>query len=1359
MIFLQLRTFFVICLILTFSEIFGQEKLAGSPVSSGLQPRHITTANGLPSNIITGITKDDKGFIWISTNKGFCKWDGFNSLVFQHIPSDTNSLSADDIPRNAFLWDKQRNQLVIGHLKGLSFFNPETADFVNLEINPDKKNSLPGPVNAVFKDNTGLIWIGTDNGFCSINKNNRISFRYTYQDKLPEGVFLDPGNINKVHDICQDVNNNDILWLATLGGILKFNKTSNLLEWFYYPDQLYLRELNQFNMSIPLENGEICLGTWNFDLLFFDTKKDSFSRRIGQNAAGKFKTTERLTPYLPVTGSKVWVSSLEGLGILDPVSGEIIRYAEFKNQGGFRLAPELFLLDDNNLWLGSENGIYVFKSQNQAVHNFIFKPKDENHWYLTRAMMEIQQKDQILIGYGRGEGLHFFDLRKGAFFIQELPDKRISENTVSAFLPLMRTEILFLERNHMYNYNPATGRIELMNISRNGSPILNDIKRDKNGNIWLASNNMGLQQFNLDQMKVQDILNWSETLGSGFELPNFNELFADNYGHIWFRRKGGSYGYYEPGKKAVTYFEEPNHFLDISSFGNRKGDTVWVAAVKKGIGFIDTRSPDAGVQFVYSLDSLPVKFISDILSDHKNRLWCLTESGLLRLNPRGNDYFLFDENHGVIVHDSWSDKNNLLPGKLLLLEDGRIAMGYRHGLGIFDPDSINASVSIPKPFLTSFKINGENSEIHISEKVSFAHDQNNLSFTYSALDLYQKGIILKHKLAGLDQDWADAEPGRDNYYPNLSPGRYTLLIKAMSLKGQGTPEQLNFLIKIQPPWWQTLWGYLLFVLLIVSSTIFLYRLQVKRQLAHRETKRLRELDELKTKLYANITHEFRTPITVIMGVASDLSQGTEYLNKKSLQNKVETIQRNSGNLLHLVNQMLDLAKLEAGKMIYQPIRSNIIAWLQYIVESHHSLAEAKGIQLTFYAETPVLEMDYDPNQLSKVVTNLLTNAIKFTGKKGKVIFHVKFDSRNNQLHIKVKDNGIGIPAAELDRIFDRFYQVESAERAQYTGTGIGLSLSREIVEMIGGQIHALSTTGQGSEFDLLLPVTRNAKVVSNMRQNFDKSFLQNILPQSELEDEDPAAEHDPERAFILVAEDNQDVAGYIRDTIRNQYRVKWAPDGVKALELAVEYIPDLIITDVMMPVKDGYALCNDLKTNPETDHIPVIMLTARVTDSDRITGYEKGADAYLTKPFNKKELLVRIEQLLKLRRQLQEKYSRLEVPANNNNTPPGPEEQFILKAVTIIEKNFEKSTFHAADLAVEVHLSESQLYRKLKAITGKSSALFIRTVRLKKAKEMLENSGFSISEIAYQVGFNDPAWFSRAFKEEFGKTPSDSRKR
>ncbi|MBE0661082.1 MAG: response regulator [Bacteroidales bacterium] len=1317
--------------------------------------RQISISNGLPSNVVTAIIKDDYGFVWFGTTKGLCRWDGISAIVFQQNQTDSTSLIGNRIPRNGLCWDEKRQHLIVGTNEGISMFDPLTGVCSNYYVNPAEPRSIPAPVNTIFTDKQGIIWVGTDNGFSRFNSLSGDFDTFKLDKNLPAGVILDRISTNMIHDICQDLNNDSILWLASLAGLLKYNNHTESLSWFYYPDKDYIREINQFNLIVPHPDGKLYLGTWNFDMVVFDTQTEKFSGRFGPSTQEASSITNRIAPCAVHPDGGVWISSLQGLGILNPQNGRINFIKSFKNESGHRFAPELYFTDkEGQLWLGSETGVFILNPGNHPVNNFFLNPLDEDHWYLTLSLFEDTLKNELLIGYGRGEGLHYFDLITNSFGITPYKQRIISEYNLVEIIRLQNGEIFFLASDEIYQYFPDSKKTKALNYPYAHFPAFTDIKQDTTGHIWVASGNLGLQQYIDENNNVKNIRNWSDIFTTGHELPLFSELCIDPQNRIWFRRRGESYGYYDPQTDSLRYFKDAENKYDLTCFGEISGDTLWVAIATHGLGFIDLKNPEEGVKLSNFLSSIKTGMIGDMAFDQRGRLWCMAEKGLFRINTNSGASVLFDENYGIPLLDAWSDKGALIPGQLKLLSDGRMAISYRRGLGFFHPDSLKVLYRTPEPYFISIRIFDKVISTINDDTLKLRYNENFLSFRYSALELYHQGISFQHKLSGVDTDWYENPSVHEVAYPNLQPGSYQFKVQAVSESGLGETKELVLNFKVLPPWWKTVWAFVLFLLLIAVLFYVLYRFQIKRQLAHRETLRLLEMDELKTRLYANITHEFRTPITVIMGLAEELTHSFETIEKIQFRKSMETIQRSGGNLLHLVNQMLDLARLEQGKLKYNPILSNIIPWLQYIVESHQSLASTKEIQLTFYSETELLEMDYDSDQLSKVVSNLLTNAIKFTEKRGKVICHVKFEFSANTLHIKVKDTGVGIPEGEQSRIFDRFYQVESAVQQNRGGTGIGLSLTKEIVERIGGTISVKSQPGKGSEFEVVVPVSRNAKGISSNSVQVEKLLIQQTIPTDVFEEDQP--EIGNIKPLVLIAEDNPDVAAYIRDIIRKQYKVKWASDGEKAIQMAFDLIPDLVITDVMMPGKDGFEVCNSLKTDERTDHIPVIMLTAKVSDTDRISGFERGADAYLTKPFNKKELLVRIEQLLRLRRQLQAKFGKLEFRAGPE-IPASREEQFILKAFQIVEANLEKSIFNATDLASEVHLSESQLYRKLKAISGKSTAIFIRTIRLKKAKELLETTNLSVSEIAYEVGFNDPAWFSRVFKEEFGLSPTEAK--
>uniref|UniRef100_UPI00356AD441 ATP-binding protein n=1 Tax=Lutibacter sp. TaxID=1925666 RepID=UPI00356AD441 len=453
----------------------------------------------------------------------------------------------------------------------------------------------------------------------------------------------------------------------------------------------------------------------------------------------------------------------------------------------------------------------------------------------------------------------------------------------------------------------------------------------------------------------------------------------------------------------------------------------------------------------------------------------------------------------------------------------------------------------------------------------------------------------------------------------------------------------------------------------------------------------------------------------------------------------------------------DLAKIESGKMELQLEQSDIIPFIKYLCESFNSLAEENQVSLTIYSEIDTLIMDFDANKLTSVISNLLSNATKFTPEYGKIIVHIKEikQKEKNYLFIKIKDSGIGISNEELPYIFNRFYQADATTIRKNEGAGIGLALTKELVEVMNGTIKVKSTLNKGSAFSIMLPVTRKSPVSKNIEIN---NLSHSYLSHSSSIHTEQTPEINSELPLVLIIEDNMDVAFYLKTCLLNKYETIHAANGIVGIEMALEKIPDIIICDVMMPGKDGFDVCATLKSDERSDHIPIIILTAKVTIEDRLTGLSHGADAYLAKPFNKEELFTRLDQLVILRKKLISKIHKDGFNTLLKNRTKNPKLQFLQKVVKIIHKNIDNSKFGSAYLAKNLLISDSQIYRKIKAITGKSTAVFIRSIRLKYAKELLSNTDKTVSEVAYEAGFNDPSWFSRTYKDEFGVSPSSSSK-
>lgn len=517
---------------------------------------------------------------------------------------------------------------------------------------------------------------------------------------------------------------------------------------------------------------------------------------------------------------------------------------------------------------------------------------------------------------------------------------------------------------------------------------------------------------------------------------------------------------------------------------------------------------------------------------------------------------------------------------------------------------------------------------------------------------------------------------------------------------------------------------------------------------------LKELDQNKSRFFTNISHEFRTPLTVISGMADMISDA----EPKDL------IKRNSQSLLRLVNQILDLRKLESGKLPLNMQQGNIIPHLKYLLESFQSYAETKGVVLQFTSSEEELVMDYDTEKLHSIFTNLISNAIKFTPEEGGVSLQCavgSMPSKNSNLptadslRLTVSDTGIGIPPAKLPHIFDRFYQVDDSSTRVGEGTGIGLTLTHELIHLIGGDIQVESEVGRGTDFMVTLPITQNAPLVDIQLNSeaamHSPSFLALNPP--------PAVSSLSSAPYkLLIVEDNPDVVRYLQACLNDLYQVSIAKDGQEGIEKAIAEVPDIIISDVMMPRKDGFELCQTLKNDERTSHIPIILLTAKADVESRISGLKRGADAYLAKPFDKAELMVRLEMLIKLRQQLQTRYQQVEKLEPSEDIAIKQEDVFIQKLTAAIHEHLTDSDLNITKLCEMMSMSRTQLHNKVKALTGKAASAYLRSVRLQEAKNLLQDPSLNISDIAYQVGFNDPGYFTRTFVKEFGFAPSERKK-
>jgi signal transduction histidine kinase/ligand-binding sensor domain-containing protein/DNA-binding response OmpR family regulator len=799
-----------------------------------------------------------------------------------------------------------------------------------------------------------------------------------------------------------------------------------------------------------------------------------------------------------------------------------------------------------------------------------------------------------------------------------------------------------------------------------------------------------------------------------------------------------------------------------------KTEQLWLATDN---GIIIYNPGKGKMSSLRSADGLPSEQVTSLIEDEAGRIWAGTRKGLSCITPITQN----GETTYAIV--SFDEKDGLLspicnPNAIFKTADGHIYVGCTKGYMYFNPAAIPFNANVPQPRFTALEIGNQiiqpavkyhnrvilEKAIACLNQLELNYNRNSFTIYFSAFNfIHPEKNKYRYKLEGFDREWIDTKKGYNSAsYANLNPGRYTLMVHACNNDDLWTSQPIALTIIIRQPFWLTWWSYLVYTLLVFGALFLIIRFFLKRQrvkFAHTqrimEARQIHEIDEMKFRFFTNISHEFRTPLTLIISPIEKMLNEAHTAEERNL---LRIIQNNAQSLLELVNQLLDFRRLDVEKEHLNASMGDIVAYIKDICYSFSDLANKKNINLTFTTAIMELQMEFDKEKIQKIMRNLLSNAFKFTLQDGKIDVSLvqvhQINSNNRVLKIAVADTGIGIASRHQAHIFERFYRVENPELSAQSGTGVGLHLASEYVKLHNGQIAVESQEGKGSTFIVTLPVNEYIH---------EEVIVQNRGKVNAPEEKD--GNDDAGKPLLLIADDNDDFRSFIITLFRPAFRVITATDGAIAHNLVLERLPDLIISDIMMPKINGLELCGLVKKDIRTSHIPFILLTAKASDENIMSGLEAGADDYIAKPFNMDMLKVKVAQLTERQRKIHEKFKhRIEIsPTEISITPL--DEKFVKKAVGIVEHNIGNPSFSVEDLSREVGMSRVYFYKKILSLTAKTPIEFIRFIRLKRVAELLEKSQLFVNEVAFQTGFNDLKLFRKYFKDEFGVTPTEYKKR
>jgi len=1331
---------------------------ADSTAQQGTLMESISIEQGLSQGMIFDLLQDREGFLWVATKDGLNRYDGYNFKVFTNDPYNPFSLSSNTV---VTLFEDSKGRIWAGtENAGLNVYDKKSGRFHRIQHRSDDPASLSGnQINCIQEGGGDQIIVG------ALDQDLNVL-------TVP-GDFFEKNTPPQIRRVALPDNS-----FAT--GLARGGKGQ---IWVSSPKNIYRFE--------PL-NGSLTKALDGFTFETTVVNRDGTIWAAGMNQSPFLWDGTVASPFSTVMSGvrKIALDPDGALWLAD--EGGVTKCEAPRSAAPVatrRLLPSSSILIDRSgvIWIGT--GGYGLRKINPLGGRFQLEEAGTS----IRRIISVAGKP-LSLGYEKTATFHAGVLNPRLKTLADMFPNKLIDNVLAS----KSGEVWARAEESDYNvslsrYNPAShavvGPYLFDGYYWDAAPMLEGAK----GIIWMAGYGAHLMRFDPASGDTSTFIFSNPREPSPSSAPS-TALYEDHAGTLWI---GTQEGFVRAGPQGMNnsalafqwYKNNPNdrnslNYNHVSCFLDDPADPdrfLWVCTKGGGLNRFDKQNG----QFLHltTAAGLPNNVVYGLLPDGAGNLWGSTNRGLFIMSvEKKGETAIACHFRNFTKADGLQDEE-FNTGAYAKLPDGRLAFGGVNGLNIFDPAVVLMGDFTPRTFITNIWVNNQPVEpfpandilkntIETTESIVLTHQQDILTLEFAALDFTAPGQNkYRYQLVGADPDWVESGTRRLANYLHLPAGTYTFRVQGSNSKGIWSKHLAELKIRVLPPWWRSWWAYVLYLMLLAAGVRAYFRFSVNRaklkaQLAYetREAGRVKELDAVKTQLYTNITHEFRTPLTVILGMVQQIRDNP----KEYFSSGLDMIYRNGQSLLKLVNEMLDLSKLESGKMTLQPVQGDVIGFLRYISESFHSLTESRKSQLHFLSDLDALLIGYDTEKLRQIVSNLLSNAIKFTPAGGHIYFSVGSQASAEDkllLFIKVKDTGIGIPEAQIPHVFERFYQVDNSSTREGEGSGIGLALTKELVKLMDGDISVKSPPAgakKGSEFIVTLPVRKNDEL-SMMKEEYTSNPLK---PKSSLPADSSFITHHSSlnTPLLLLVEDNADVVAYTASCLPD-YRLAVGKDGQEGLEIATQTIPDLIISDVMMPVMDGFELCRRLKTDERTSHIPVILLTAKADLDSKLEGLERGADAYLEKPFNKEELLVRIKKLLELRGQLRQYYLKnaglAEGAASARDIPPVEkmEDVFVQKVKASVQAHLDDFDFNVEHLCKEVHLSQSQLQRKLDALIGLSPNQFIRFVRLNQAKVLLSNPDLSITAVAYDCGFNDPSYFGRVFKQEFGVTPQEWREK
>lgn len=1349
--------------------------------------KHLTINEGLSQNTVFCIMQDKTGFIWVGTEDGLNKYDGYDFTIFKHENNNPKSLSHSQV--NTMLQDPKGN-FWIGTSDGLNLYNKHTETFTKISTGNNAEASTSDFISTLFYDSSGNLWIGTFGGLK----------RYDYQTKKVVNFSIKNNgqNIavsNRVQTIFEDESKT--LWVSIGNDLKRIDPaTKTILSLpIELEKNMQLRKGNVRTIK-QSKNGALWFGTEGAGLFRYDLGTNQtihYQHDLKNENSLPVNIIRTLFPY---SANEMWIGTRDGLSILNINTNTFTnyRYNPYDAKAISHNSIRSIIKDRaGNIWIGTYAGGLNFFSSGGNNFSYLGQQSGARLGLSHRVVSSILADNGALWVGTEGGGLNYIDRKRS--ITKNYTINSIQQNIVKSLAKDKNGNLWIGTFDGLSYLDTKTGRITNYEIT------INDNKPENkqvyalvvvDSGLWLGTDGRGLK-FRDNQGKITSYFHDAKNKNS-ISGDIVLSILKDIDNNLWVGTERGL-NYYNAKTNSFTQFLHAKndkysiqHNTILSLFNDSK-NRLWVGTEGGGLNYYDRASK----KFYPISTSLGLSnaVIHAIREDKSGNLWLSTNKGLSKIVFK-KFHFPFSKKELTVMNYTVEDglqSNQFTSGAAEIGANGELFFGGINGLTSFYPDKIVYNTFKPKVVITDFLI--KNNPVPIGEEnsplkkpigetdtITLTYDQAFITFKFAALNFINpEKNQYQYKLKGFyDDDWHIVGNQRTATYTNLDAGTYTFEVKAANNDGVWTDEIKTIRIVVLPPWWKTWWAFTLYILGIGSILYFIYYYLVKTSkltheldFQHMSHEKDQELAQRKLSFFTNISHEIKTPLTLILAPIDKLISFNEGNNKT--QNQLRLIQRNGERLTRLINQLLDFRKFDSGNMTLQAAEGNIVRFVKEIIMAFESYASHRSIRLKLITDQQRIRLWFDRDKLEKVIYNLLSNALKFTNEGGQVIVRIKLHEQqpDELLVIEIEDNGIGIPPHQIDKIFDQFNHFDD-QGVNSSGTGIGLAFSKGLVELHKGKMQVESTVASPKQdgktvFSIALPIGRahlaDDEIIANYKdsENIEGYREAEISAASRLAIE-KRKQHvlstaDKEKLILLVVEDNPEVLDFVSSHFENEFDIHTAANGVIGLEKALELVPDMIISDVMMPEMDGVTLCKKIKTDARTSHVPVILLTARTPLIFNIEGLETGADDYITKPFNLTILEARVWNLLDSRQKLRDRYRKEITLQPKNVAITSPDEKFLERVMNFIEKNISEPSLSVEELGKEAGMSRVTLYRKIKALTNQTAVEFIRSVRLKRAAQLLEQNKLNVNEVAYMVGFLDIDYFRRCFKEEFGFTPKE----